>query len=108
MLKATVHKLAEILGKDLRQSETQKALKEYEWMPVHKVGTETWTGQVRLRIGLIEEATLLHNQLHGTPIWTGVSWCHISVNNPLLPVWTASAQPGGDAGRARGRPARRT
>lgn len=105
--KATVSKLAEILDKNLRRGEAQKALKEYEWMPVIKAGAETWADQVRLRVGHIEEATQLHSQLHGTPVLTGVSWCRFTINNLLLPVWTLSAQPGGDAGRALGRPARR-
>jgi hypothetical protein len=104
---ATVSKLAELLGKPLQQAPENRALKEYEWMPVNQAGSTTWTGQVRLRVSEQDEATTLHSKLHGTPVWTGVSWCHLSIGNPLLPVWASPAPPGGGAGRATGRPTRR-
>ncbi len=76
-------------------------------MPVNQAGSETWMVQVRLRIANHDEATMLHSQLRGAPLWTGSSWCHISVCNPLLPVWASSSQSVGEAGPVAGRHVRR-
>ena len=107
MKQALVLKVKDTLGKSLQQAAGDMSLKEYEWAAIAKPGTSEWTGQLRLRTGALEETTVLHGKLHGIPIWTGASWCHITVSNPLLPVWTATMPQGGAAGQASGLPSRR-
>ena len=58
---------------------------------------DTWSGQVRIRLIEARERTALHRALHGLPLFTGVSWCQLTVSNPMLPAWSAGSAPGGSA-----------
>ena len=102
-----IGKMQEIIQKKLTQAPENRVLQEHEWTAIPKPGTQDWSGQLRVRVSCTDELKILHGKLHGSPIWTGASWRHIAVNNPLLPAWRTAARQGGDAGRASGPPGRR-
>ena len=55
---------------------------------------------MRVTLSSKDELKTLQEQLHGMPLWAGASWCHITVSNPLLPVWKVGKATGGASGRA--------
>ncbi len=85
MLQAFVRKLAEIGGHAVQGITDDRALKMHEWTAVTKPDG-SWAGQVRLHTADYETALKIHEGLRGTPLWTSVSWCHITVTNQLLPT----------------------
>ena len=103
---ATIEKIAEIIRRPIAENTAKTTLLEDQWMTINRPGTNDWSGQVRLRLRTQEDLELLHRALHGTPIWLGAAWTHISIVNPMLPV-VAGPQPGGHSGRGNGRPSRR-
>ncbi len=68
-------------------------LQRHAWAPVFKPASQERAGQLRIRVGRIDELTVLHSHLHGAPLWTGASWSHVS--EPHAPGREAVAAPGG-------------
>ena len=103
---ATLRKIEEHLGRQLVLAAGGTALKEGLWSATSPSGPD-WDGRMRIHLSTEDEVRKLHSDLHGLPVWTGVSWCHLAITNAQLDSWNAPRlQQGGGAVRRGGRPAR--
>ncbi len=106
VLTATLNKLTEILGYELGRTGAGQAISPGHWATA-EASPETWDGRLRLMLKEATDTGLLHDKLHGLPVWTGTNWCHIAVQHASVQPWTAThPAPGGEAVRGSGRPAR--
>ena len=104
LLAAAVAKADEALLSKLEQAAPNRALQDHQWAPVLDA-MNAWTGHLRIRCKSPAEAATLHTRLNNTPVWTGSSWCMLSVSNNTLLASAPPSHPGNGNRRSSGRTA---
>ena len=101
---ATIGKCKDIVGHELSEAATGRAIAEGQWS-AELTETGEWSGRIRLRLRDHAAVKELHAGLHGTPVHLGSSWSMLVVSNVLLPTTTPAPTSGNGQGQTAGRSA---
>ena len=97
LLRTVMTAVAQQVQIPLQEKPAEQELGTGDWSLQKRPGTDDASGTIRIRLGCIEDARLLEDKLHSSPILIGDKYVALLVSHPILhklPQW----QSGNDQG----------